>query len=163
MYSIPGSTYQLEYPHRPPLLYSSVLQRWPFSITNHSAIATTNMGNLALDGADPDPRLSMEEGQVAVPAAIRRKLHDPNIQFEEYLFYAKIQREEERRGLGPEEREQMYYNTPDSEQSGVNDEKSGERTPTKEVVTVSASDAIIAPAEWETASRAARNASWASV
>lgn len=66
---------------------------------------TTGMGNMALDGGDP--RLSMGEGQVTVPTIIRHKLHDPNVKFEEYLFYAKIQREQEARGLGPAEREQM--------------------------------------------------------
>jgi hypothetical protein len=103
----------------------------------------------------------MGQGQVTVPAAIRHRLHDPSIKFEEYLFYAKIQREQEARGLGPAEREQMYLGAPENEQpSEVDEKKSGEKSPPNQVA---AGDPIISPAEWETASRAARNASWASV
>ena len=121
---------------------------------------TTGMGNLALDGGDP--RLSMGQGQVTVPAVTRHKLHDPSVTFEEYLFYAKIQREQEARGLDPAQRGQMALGAPEPEQVSELDEKtSGEKTPPKQVG--GGSDPVITPAEWETASRAARNASWASV
>ena len=34
-------------------------------------------------------------------------MHDPNIRIEEYFYYAKIQRDQERCGLGPKEREEL--------------------------------------------------------
>ena len=112
-----------------------------------------------------DHLVGMGEGQVTVPAAIRHKLHDPNVKFEEYLYYAKIQREQEKRGLGPKEREEMFNGGAEPEQisdaSGI-DEKSGEKTPPITAV-IPGPTSEVTPAEWETASRAARNAGWASM
>jgi hypothetical protein len=110
----------------------------------------------------------MGEGQVAVPAPVRRKLHDPNIKIEEYFYYARIQRDQERQGLGPKEREEMYQgSSPEAESQnggsgiGSGDEKVSEKTNT--AVAIPQSGAVVSPNEWESASRAVRNASWGSM
>jgi hypothetical protein len=114
----------------------------------------------------------MGDGQVAAPGLIRRKLHDPNIQFEEYLYYAKIQREQEKQGLGPEERGKMRIDTPYATQLGEpsmidagseGDETTEKASGPKTVTITQQQDLVVAPTEWETASRAARNASWVSM
>jgi hypothetical protein len=107
----------------------------------------------------------MGEAQVVVPPAIHRKLHDPSIMLEEYLYYAAIQREQEKRGLGPEERELYYQNLatgqPTEKGADVNaDEKvvlADDKSPVNSI------SSAPTPAEWETASRAARNAKWSTV
>ena len=108
----------------------------------------------------------MGEGQITVPTAIRRKLHDPNVKFEEYLYYAKIQREQEARGLDPADRARIAAGAPESELVSENDEKkSGEKASdeTSPKNLVAAGDPVISSDEWELASRAGRNASWAAV
>ncbi|ESZ98656.1 hypothetical protein SBOR_0894 [Sclerotinia borealis F-4128] len=136
-----------------------------------------NLGNLALDGGDP--RID-GIGEVGVPTAVRRNMHDPNVPFEEYLYFAKIQREQEKNGLGPEERERMYQeylagvdNVAGTE---IGDEKKtlpeieDEKT-APEIVNESKPSSItkahivshVGAGEWETASRAARNATWGAV
>ncbi|PQE31881.1 amino acid transporter protein [Rutstroemia sp. NJR-2017a WRK4] len=135
-----------------------------------------NMGNLALDGGDP--RMA-PVGEVAVPTPVRRKMHDPNVQFEEYLYYARIQREQERQGLGPGERERMYreaitgVDATSAKESGDEEKKAiaesgdektsepvNEKTTTASVVH---SASHVSAGEWESASRAARNATWGAV
>jgi hypothetical protein len=51
----------------------------------------------------------MGEGQVPIPAETRRLLHDPSVRLEEYYYFAKIQRAQEKQGLGPAEREKLYH------------------------------------------------------
>lgn len=131
------------------------------SVCCPSSLITLILGSLSLDCANHP--VGMGDGQVAVPAATRRKLHDPNIMFEEYLYYAKIQREQERRGLGPKEREELYNGGSEPEQISEVDEKSGDEKTNPTKVVVAGPSAEVTPAEWETASRAARNASWASM
>ncbi|KAI9645417.1 hypothetical protein NHQ30_006156 [Ciborinia camelliae] len=136
-----------------------------------------NLGNLALDGGDP--RID-NVGEVGVPTPVRRKMHDPNVPFEEYLHYAKIQREQEMNGLGPEERERMYqeYLAGVDNVAGkeIEDEKKAlpetgdEKTEPQPIVeskpsSINKGQAVshVGAAEWETASRAARNATWGAV
>lgn len=116
----------------------------------------------------------MGDGQVAQPAAIRQRLHDPNIMIEEYLYYAKIQREQERRGLDPAQRTALQMaglvnssGKSSSDGQPVEDEKreiSDEKTPQSSNSIghkiVHPSSTVITPAEWENASRASRNATW---
>lgn len=64
-----------------------------------------NLGNLTLDGGDP--RIG-GIGEVGVATTVRRNMHDPNVPFEEYLYFAKVQREQEQNGFGPDEQERMY-------------------------------------------------------
>jgi hypothetical protein len=108
----------------------------------------------------------MGDGQVNVPTLIREKLHDTSIQFEEYLFYAKIQREQEARGLDPAEREALRLGGPEPE---IVDEKSSDKEASekeagqKAIAAAQNNSAEISVSEWETASRAGRNASWAAM
>ncbi|KAF8852498.1 hypothetical protein BDZ45DRAFT_108747 [Acephala macrosclerotiorum] len=120
---------------------------------------------LAIIGGDGgDPRLSMGEGQVPVPGVIRRRLHDPDVKIEEYFYYAKIQREQEKSGLDPAERSRIA-NGLDSHTSGSDvavgsDEKTDEKSRPELPRTATN---IVTPQEWENASRAARNATWPSI
>lgn len=114
----------------------------------------------------------MGDGQVPRPAAIHRKLHDPNVMFEEYRYYAKIQREQELKGLGPAERTALQLagltnhagqaSSDENIPGGEADEKAGISNEKNQVQrNVGSFDTSnIAPAEWENASRAARNATW---
>ncbi|KAI9694370.1 MAG: hypothetical protein M1820_008970 [Bogoriella megaspora] len=53
-------------------------------------------------GAAADPRLSIEADVVgSYPNRVLKTLHDPNVSFEEYLYYAKISRADEERLYGP--------------------------------------------------------------
>ncbi|KAF7942939.1 uncharacterized protein EAE97_006393 [Botrytis byssoidea] len=136
-----------------------------------------NLGNLALDGGDP--RID-GVGEVNVPTTVRRNLHDPNVPFEEYLYYAKIQREQEKNGLGPEERERMYqeylagvdqvagkeignekHALPEIENEKAEPQPVDESKPSS--ITKAANPSFVGAGEWETASRAARNATWGAV
>ena len=110
----------------------------------------------------------MGEGQVAVPAAIRRPLRNPNVKFEEYLYYARIQREQERRGLDSREREEIYQGIAREAESPnggsatvVGDEKANEKSATS--VTIPPPGPAVTAGAWEFASRAVRNASWGSI
>jgi len=114
----------------------------------------------------------MAEGVIAVPVANRHRLHDPSVTLEEYYYYAKIQREQEKRGLGPKEREDYYNGLSKPESPGHTSDGStttpsmDEKTDEKHVSTgivARPSEAAVSPAEWETASRAARNATWGSM
>ncbi|QSZ34052.1 hypothetical protein DSL72_005632 [Monilinia vaccinii-corymbosi] len=136
-----------------------------------------NLGNLALDGGDP--RID-GVGEVEIPTTVRRNMHNPDVSFEEYLYFAKIQREQERNGLGPEERERMYQEhlagvnnvarkeIGDEKKAlpGIEDEKK-EPQPVDESKPSSISQgqnvSYVGAGEWETASRAARNATWGAV
>lgn len=112
-----------------------------------------------------DPRLSMSEGVVPMPLETRKKLHDPSILIEEYYYYAKIQRDLEKRGLGPAERE-AYYNgahsgsLSESDAPAIVGDEKNEKSATPNLP---APGSIVTPAEWETASRAARNATWGAI
>ncbi len=70
--------------------------------------------------------------------------------------YAKIQREQERQGLTPEERGHIAASAArdSTPENASGDEKTTEKAP----AAVSAS--AVTATEWETASRATRNASW---
>lgn len=130
-----------------------------------------NLGNLALDGGDP--RID-GVGEVEVPTVVRRNMHDPNVPFEEYLYYAKIQREQEKNGLGPEERERMYQEHLAGKEIGdekialpeIGNDGKTEPQPINESKSSSITKAHVShvgAGEWETASRAARNATWGAV
>jgi hypothetical protein len=110
----------------------------------------------------------MGQGQVVEPAAVRHKLHDDNVTLEEYLYYAKIQRDQERAGLDPLQRgaiangsELVSQETVGGEKYENGDEKS------HQVVTASSSTTSIGNTQiaedWENASRLARTASWGSM
>lgn len=136
-----------------------------------------NLGNLALDGGDP--RID-GVGEVEIATTVRHSMHNPNVPFEEYLYFAKIQREQEKNGLGPDERERMYQEylagVDNVARKEIEDEKKAlpdigdekaEPQPVDESKPSSITKAHNVPyvgaGEWETASRAARNATWGAV
>jgi hypothetical protein len=108
----------------------------------------------------------MGEGQVPVPGVIRTRLHDPNVLIEEYFYYAKIQRQQEKDGLDPTERariadgQQVSSNGSDIAVNNGYDEK-GDHEKRPDLPRTATN--IVTPNEWETASRAARNATWPSM
>ncbi|KAH8814916.1 amino acid transporter-like protein [Xylogone sp. PMI_703] len=132
-------------------------------------MALNQPGTLALDGGDP--RLSMGEGQVELPEQIRHILHDPNVTLDEYMYYAKIQREQEKQGLGPEEREALYQQSllarnnqvSDSAGSGSDEKKAVDEKHIAPTTAVTGPYRGVTAGEWETASRAARNAKWGAI
>jgi hypothetical protein len=79
-----------------------------------------------------------------------RKMHDPSIYLEEYMYYAKIQREQERQGLSPDERGNIAVGQATSQSmSGSGDEKTGEKA---SAVIAPATAPLVSPSEWENAS-----------
>ncbi|RAL61634.1 hypothetical protein DID88_002703 [Monilinia fructigena] len=117
-----------------------------------------NLGNLALDGGDP--RID-GVGEVEIATTVRRNMHDPNVPFEEYLYFAKIQREQEKNGLGPEERERMYQEHLAGVDNVARKEIGDEKKALPDIGDEKKEPQ--ATGEWETASRAARNATWGAV
>lgn len=106
----------------------------------------------------------MGEGQVPVPGVVRHRLHDPNVKIEEYFYYAKIQRQQEKSGLDPVERSRIANgldsHTSSSDVAVGTDEKTDEKSRPELPRTATN---IVTPQEWENASRAARNATWPSM
>jgi hypothetical protein len=82
---------------------------------------------------------------------------------EEYLYYAKIQREQEAQGLGPEEREAFYQSLAAGNSRNSPDESDEKKEVNEKAPVPTTTYSGPAPAEWETASRAARNAKWSAV
>ena len=130
-----------------------------------------SLAPMALDGGDP--RLSIQEGTLAGKGIVAytkpqtRRLHDPNVSFEEYFYYAQQTRFEEEE-----------ENTRVAERRGIVDvifpfrsPKSAERTDEKRraslVPQINTSDdnqrAEISDEEWVNASRAIRTAAQGSV
>lgn len=106
----------------------------------------------------------MGEGQVPLPGVIRNRLHDPNVMLEEYFYYAKIQRQQEKDGLGPTERaaiagHEHVSNESDTAVGGYEEKGENEKRPQLP----RADTNLVSANEWETASRAARNATWPSM
>lgn len=120
------------------------------------------MGNLALDGGDP--RLNGTEGEFAgqgIVAYIRpqmRALHDPNVSFEEYYYYAKQTRAIEDAHIVPKSETRGFLSTMIPRKGAGNGEK---RQPSL-VPNVNISDptrrATVTDEEWINASRAVRTA-----
>lgn len=104
----------------------------------------------------------MGEGQSPTPGVIRHKLHDPNVKIEEYFYYAKLQRAQEKQGLDPAERSRIaggHDVSSAGSEVAMGDEKTDEKGPQLPRSTTN----IVTPQEWENASRAARNATWPSM
>lgn len=128
------------------------------------------LGNLALDGGDPrlapeavDEKMGAGQGIIAYTRPQMRLLHDPNVPFEEYFYYAQQTRAEEdanQHSLGAGEARgimSIILPTKGGKSAVVGDEKSESHTPT-----VNLSDrsnrANISNTEWTNASRAMRTA-----
>lgn len=126
-----------------------------------------------------DPRTSVD---LTAEAVRRIDLHDPNVSFEEYMYYASITRAEEKianeayvQAQGPKSVKSVLMGrfskgdhaaklpqSPSATDSPVNEkemgfgEKSGEATTT-------GSNMQVTPAEWKQASRALRTCGWGSI
>ena len=156
-----------------------------------------NMANMALEGGDPRGNSVLGVGQEKEPGdavtapttnrSMARKLHDPNVYFEEYLHYASISRNDSRYEDPHHEytfRKRKQPELPDSTGtdghdggiSGLREKDSAaiNSSTEKEVGGGSQHSSSGAPAynpqymeisdeEWVTASRAARTATWGAV
>lgn len=98
--------------------------------------------------------------------AVRQKLHDSNILIEEYLYYAGIQREQERQGIEPDQRAQIARSeshritTPELVTKGGLESINDKGTEAAATTTI---DSLISDEDWDNATRAFRNASWISM
>ncbi|KAI9825001.1 MAG: hypothetical protein M1819_000630 [Sarea resinae] len=134
-------------------------------------------GQMAAAGAAADPRLSFEADAIgSYPTRVVEKLHDPSIQFEEYLHYATLTRAEEERLYGAHGIENGTKASPlkvlfgkappESTEATV---VSGEGIPSEKEIdekhSVSTPDykPAVTDEEWYQASRAARTATWGAV
>ena len=123
------------------------------------------MANMALDGGDP--RLSVDEGAfggqgiVAYTRPQMRALHDPNVTFEEYHYYAGLTRAEEDGNVVPKDETRGFLSTVIPGKFGkpvVTDEK--RRASMVPNVNISDPDrrASVTDEEWTNAARAMRTA-----
>jgi hypothetical protein len=131
---------------------------------------------LALEG---DPRMSASGPGIAqLPTPALRNLHDPSVTIEEYFYWAKITREQQR-GIPPVKtparkflsfgkRDAVSSNITGSEptQSGQSNKEpvaaTDEKTNDSEAPAISR-PAAVTEEEWIQASRAARTATWGSI
>ena len=128
----------------------------------------------ALDGGDP--RLSHAgEGMADLSRHTLRNMHDPNVSFEEYLYYASISRAEETREAGGNHHVMSIlpgkygrqHQTAIEEPVGTSTSKGAYDKETE--VSRSATsptrppEYTVADDEWMRASRAARTATWGAV
>lgn len=140
---------------------------------------------IAAAGAAADPRISKEVDRLGnYPTRVLNKLHDPSVQLEEYLHYAKISRADEDRlygtgsdykstkgplqlfilgGMGrkpdqPDRRSSVASNVFTVDEKGV-DTKVKSTSPESE----KGSHSVISDEEWVRASRAARTATWGAI
>jgi hypothetical protein len=115
-------------------------------------------------------RVAIRDSGTSAPPPILRKLHDPNILIEEYIYYADIQRDQEKRGLDPEQRAQQARSEEahaisgtsariDASEKGPKEDQFPDRNSNEEPVAAS----LLTDEDWENAARAYRNASWISM
>ena len=138
---------------------------------------TTNLSSLALEGGDPrDPVHAKGRHSVSDENQLLRNSHDSSVSFEEYVYYAKITREEERvanarhvEAAGPRTFMSTIKNRFSKGHSHgttagqdhvveYGSEKDGTGSPTGTQRTLG----NVSDSEWKTASRAVRTASWSS-
>ncbi|KAM3069209.1 hypothetical protein ACMFMG_010726 [Clarireedia jacksonii] len=147
---------------------------------------TTPAANLALEGGDPrDAHHPLSGDAQAVELAMLHSIHNPNITFEEYVYWAEITRTEEKaaneryiEARGPRTLKSTImgrftrgkaahdsYNTPPAHSIIAHDEKNG--LDEKSVVPGESPDtaprSAVTDAEWKRASRAVRTAGWSGV
>jgi hypothetical protein len=139
----------------------------------------SNPAGLALGGGDPrDPNHVLTGGQDVVEKQMAQNAHDPSVTFEEYMYYATITRAEEleadkhhRAALGPRTFKSTIKNrfstgkethavanyppSPTGERD-LNEKKGLDRSPPRRNL------GDVSDADYKTASRAIRTASWSS-
>ncbi|TGO66012.1 hypothetical protein BOTNAR_0070g00130 [Botryotinia narcissicola] len=141
---------------------------------------TTPMANLALEGGDPrDPHHPVTGDAKATELALP-SIHDPSITFEEYVYWAKITRAEEKianeRFVGAQGPRNWKSTITNRFSTGKGAKDSFDTPPTttlasnekdgldeKSVVPGGPVQSAVSEAEWKTASRAVRTAGWSGV
>lgn len=136
-----------------------------------------NQAGLALEGGDPrDPVHGHGRHSVSNENQLLHSSHDSSITFEEYVYYAKITREEERaantrhvEAAGPKTFKSVIKNrfskghqpTPGAQDHVVEygSEKDGTGSPTSKHRNLGG----VSDAEWKMASRATRTAGWSGI
>lgn len=135
----------------------------------------TQPAALALDGGDP--RASMSgPGIATIAAPVLRNLHDPSVTIEEYFYWAKITREEEKElpkahhpikktlGLGKNDLDPVIPSTvPASEKHKTNTGAVSDGKKDEIGGIANAQDIAVTNEEWMQAARAARTATWGAV
>jgi hypothetical protein len=134
-----------------------------------------NVGNLALEGGDPREAAAVEMNDRTIPNSAMgtgQKLHDPNVTFEEYLFWAKLSRADERyedpnrdftlfgKVIRKSRRGPATLDVPAVARRPGAEKLSGDE---KELAEHNVGHINITDEEWVTASRAVRSASWGAV
>lgn len=113
-------------------------------------------------GSDTPPETQVAPSTYIKPQA--RGLHDPNITFEEYHYYARKTREEEKDLKAPMLNWREFMMRKKNQQNAIGEESNAERDPAKyhtEVNFANRDNRIeISDEEWTNASRAFRTASW---
>jgi hypothetical protein len=144
----------------------------------HSIMSTA--ANLALEGGDPrDVEHPAQSSHIPVETQMIHNSHNPNISFEEYMYYGVITRAEEKvanenhkAAIGPKtfksvilgrfSKGQTEGNAPDS---SVEQDSTGEKNALDEkavVATPRGNLGGVSDKEWKNASRAVRTAGWSS-
>lgn len=131
------------------------------------------MGNLALSGGDP--RLSVDEGKNGISSQVytvpqMRKLHDPNVSFEEYNYYAnKTRAEEDQDAMDARSSGNstgiLGVIFPAKSGKGMEREEGRKGSMIAKTVNLSNPDkrAQISDDEWTNANRALRTATWGAI
>lgn len=127
-------------------------------------LETTSQRNLDID------KVATRGTEISLPPPIRRKLHDPHILIEEYIYYANIQRDQEKQGVDPEQRAQLARSAEPhviSQMSARVDatekEVKGDQFVDNNSNDERATPSLLTDEDWENAARAYRNASWISM
>ena len=135
-------------------------------------------------GAASDPRVDDGINPTSYPNRVLQKLHDPSITLEEYMYYAKLTREEEERLYGPGSSfqategpvkaffkskimrkpvQQREVPIPRKLSISATGEGMVEPANEKNTDTERRGSVVVSDEEWVQASRAARTATWSAV
>ena len=140
----------------------------------------SNPSGLALEGGDPrDPHHVMVGGSVPTETELIHASHNPNVSFEEYIYYAAITRAEEKAAnerhvaaMGPKTFKSVIMNRfskghvePAAIDSPAELSSSGEKDGLDEKAVSPANRNLggVSDTEWKNASRAVRTAGWSGV
>ena len=141
----------------------------------------SNVAQLALEGGDPrDPHHPVLGNADPVESRLLHSSHDPNVSFEEYMYYASITRVEEKEAnarhvsiQGPKTFKSVVMNRfskghHDSvavDSPADSGSANGEKTASDEKSAAPATRNLgnVSDADWKNASRAVRTAGWSGV
>jgi hypothetical protein len=137
----------------------------------------SNPSGLALEGGDPrDAGHPVLHSSEAVENQLMHASHDPGVSFEEYIYYAKITRAEEKaaneryvEAAGPKTIKSVLLNRFSKGQdinhtdSAAEHSSTGEKEGLDEKAVTPRNLGRVSDSEWKTASRATRTAGWSGV